>query len=450
MTTGNAQPGCANQPPLDMLAVAGDESDLIEGSHATTDADTFANQGTQSWHPDLRGGFGTDSRCGLDGDIVKVTNLDDSGPGSLRAAIEASGPRIIVFEVSGGIHLESALFVREPHVTIAGQTAPAPGVAIYNEHVRIQTHDVCVQHLRFRIGDRHADGSVVSSEIAGNRDGIVVRGGQEPGGTHHVVFDNVSMSWGLDETLTLREGVTDITVRDSIIAESLNDSPHPTPQHSYCFFALDTTRASVIGNVFAHCRRRHPRADGGAWMYVNNFVYNPGDYAVHGHRAADYSVVGNVLAFPSDTGAWVNGGADELLANRHDDIRAYFVGNEIPSDRDLHGFAGPATGPLAEVSAARVWLGDVKAVPAASVESVLMDHVGAFPQHRDAVDARVIADARAREGGYVGSQQDVGGYPSLQENTRALSPPADLRGDDDGDGIDNVVEWLQEFVCAIE
>ncbi|MBW2524511.1 MAG: hypothetical protein JRI23_10060 [Deltaproteobacteria bacterium] len=449
---GAAGQSCLDGTELDTLSVTGDESDLTEGTHAETDPTTFANQATQSCHPELRGGFGASTRCGLDGDIIRVTTLEDDAdsivPGSLREALQASGPRIVVFEVSGAILLESQLAVTDPYVTIAGQTAPPPGISLYHEQFRIQTHDVCVQHVRMRPGDRHADGSAVTATEAGDRHTLLVSA--SGGGGHHIVLDNVSLSWSHDETIALLAGVADVTVRDSIIAEPLHDSVHDTAGHSYCFLGAEANRVAVLGNVIAHCRRRYPRADGGAWMMVNNVMYNPGDYVIHGHLPADYTVVGNVLDFPSDPAAWVNGGAEALVSNRHDDIHAYFLDNLIPSARVLHEFRGPATVPLTVEPVPRVWVGDVTAVTGASVEPDLVDHVGAFPRYRDEVDTRVIDDLAARAGGYVDSQDDVGGYPAVAANNRALTPPSNLRGDDDGDGVENVVEWLQSFVDAIE
>lgn len=420
------------------------EGPLLEGGLIPTDPASFVTVGTQSWHPLLRGGFGTESTCGLEGEVVKVTSLADSGPGTLREALLAEGPRVVVFEVSGVIALESQLTVNSPYLTIAGQTAPPPGIGIYHEQFRIEeTHDVCIQHVRFRIGDQHADGTPVTSQEAGNRDGVVVAA------SDHIVFDNVSMSWGLDEILTTRLGVSDFTLRDSIVAEGLHESVHETPAHSYCFLADDTTRAAVVGNLFAHCNRRSPRADGGAWVIANNFIYNPGDFAIHGHDPARYTVVGNVLSFPSDPAALEDGGPPALVVSRSPDIFAFFVGNAIPADRELYGVQGDGS-TLDEAAGVEVWQGDVHPLEPEAVEPTLLPHVGAFPAFRDAADARVVADTQAREGVYLDSQDEVGGYPPLEENTRPLSPPQDPAGDDDCDGIPNLIDWLQGFTDEVE
>ena len=92
-------------------------------------------------------GFGTDTIAGRGGRVIRVTNLDDGGPGSLRAAMRSNGPRCIVFEVAGIIHLAESLFVAEPFLSVYGQTAPWPGITIRGGTVRIQAHDVLLQHL---------------------------------------------------------------------------------------------------------------------------------------------------------------------------------------------------------------------------------------------------------------------------------------------------------------
>ena len=99
-------------------------------------------------------GFGLDTRAGQGGKVIRVTNLDAAGPGSLRAALEADGPRIVVFEVGGVIDLDrKSLSVTKPFLTLAGQTAPSPGITIVRGALSIATHDVLVQHIRVRPGD---------------------------------------------------------------------------------------------------------------------------------------------------------------------------------------------------------------------------------------------------------------------------------------------------------
>ena len=162
-------------------------------------------------------GFGTETRGGLDGRVVKVTTLANDGPGSLRAAVAEEGPRVIVFEVAGVIALESKLVIGKPWITIAGQTAPTPGVTITQAGFVVKTHDVVIEHLKFRIGDG-------PGPDAQNRDAIAIDGSKD--GTRdvfNVVIDNCSVSWAIDEGVQVyRKGVRDVTIRDSIIAANLS------------------------------------------------------------------------------------------------------------------------------------------------------------------------------------------------------------------------------------
>src|SRR5262245_263844 len=98
-------------------------------------------------------GFGAETVGGRGGVVLEVTNLNDSGPGSLRQAIEVRGPRIVVFRVDGTIENKSPLQIEHPHLTIAGQSAPGGGITLRGEEVRVQTHDVVIRHLRIRTGD---------------------------------------------------------------------------------------------------------------------------------------------------------------------------------------------------------------------------------------------------------------------------------------------------------
>ena len=98
-------------------------------------------------------GFGTNTPAGRGGTVYKVTNLNASGAGSLNACTDASGPRVCIFEISGTISLTSDINVTNPYLTIAGQTAPSPGITLRGAALRISASDVLVQHIRLRAGD---------------------------------------------------------------------------------------------------------------------------------------------------------------------------------------------------------------------------------------------------------------------------------------------------------
>ena len=156
------------------------------------------------------------TRGGRGGPVIAVTNLDDSGPGSLRAAVEAEGPRIIVFRVSGTIILESPLKISNPFVTIAGQTAPGDGVAVRDHPIQIDADEVVIRYLRVRLGDESGgDDDAISSRYHKN-----------------IILDHLSASWSIDEAVSLYHG-ENVTVQWCLISESLYESNHVKGHHGF-------------------------------------------------------------------------------------------------------------------------------------------------------------------------------------------------------------------------
>src|SRR3954447_19979756 len=176
-------------------------------------------------------GFGIDTSAGRGGKIIRVTNLNGDGPGSLRAAVDTKGPRIIVFEVGGVIDLNrKPIVIAEPFVTIAGQTAPSPGITIIRAGIDIETHDILMQHIRVRMGDAG------QPKKSGWEPEVTTKGPQ----CYNIVVDHCSMSWAVDENLSASgpryngpEGTTRrVTFSNNIIAEALKDSSHSKGPHS--------------------------------------------------------------------------------------------------------------------------------------------------------------------------------------------------------------------------
>ncbi len=130
-------------------------------------------------------GYGAMTRGGRGGRVIAVTNLNDSGQGSLRAAVEAEGPRIVVFRISGTITLESRLRISNPYITIAGQTAPGDGVTIRKYQLQIAADEVVIRYIRVRLGGESGDDAdAISSRYHKN-----------------IILDHVSASWSVDETV---------------------------------------------------------------------------------------------------------------------------------------------------------------------------------------------------------------------------------------------------------
>jgi pectate lyase len=167
-------------------------------------------------------GFGADTPGGRGGRVIEVTSLQDSGQGSLRSAIEAEGPRIVVFRVAGIIELQSTLKISNPYITIAGQTAPGGGITLRDISINvdplldIQTHDVVVRYLTFRAGPPAAGDAVNISVSTQTWDHNV----------HHIIVDHNSMSWGVDQVFATWYDVHDLSIQWNIFSEGLNCSIH--------------------------------------------------------------------------------------------------------------------------------------------------------------------------------------------------------------------------------
>jgi pectate lyase len=216
-------------------------------------------------------GFGAATPGGRGGRVVLVENLDDSGPGRFRAAVEAPGPRTVVFRVGGLITLGATVVIAEPFLTVAGRTAPGDGVCFRGQGVEIRTHDVVLRHLRFRPGD--ASGAEV--------DGVSVGGG-----SRRVILDHCSAGWSVDEGLSLAGDVRDVTVQWCLVAEALHRSVHRKGPHGYGSLVRANGGVTLHHNLWAHNAARNPRLgdDYGRppWPLFdvrNNVIYDYGGIA---------------------------------------------------------------------------------------------------------------------------------------------------------------------------
>src|SRR3569832_941484 len=166
-------------------------------------------------------GYGITTPAGRGGTVYKVTNLNASGTGSLKAcASDASGPRVCVFEVSGTIHITEDMMIRWGNLTIAGQTAPSPGIMIRGGAIRIQASDILIQRVRVRVGDDQVGPSF------DNRDALKLEG-QDTKWGKNVVIDHCSFSWSTDEVASIWGQHDNITFSNDIFSEGLNESFHP-------------------------------------------------------------------------------------------------------------------------------------------------------------------------------------------------------------------------------
>ncbi len=372
---------------------------------------------------------------GRGGQIIRVTNLNASGPGSFAAAVAAQGPRIVVFEVGGVIDLQQhSISIQEPFLTIAGQTAPSPGITFIRGGIGIRTHDVIIQHIRVRAGEAGAEkqsGWEVDA-IAANASDIIV--------------DHCSCTWATDENISASgprfagESVEQwrsntahrVTLSNCIIAEGLSHSTHAKGEHSKGSLIHDnTTEIAIIGNLYASNKQRNPLFKGGArGVVVNNFIANPGSMAIyyglvpgewegHDYVTGQMALVGNVMEHGSDTRTQLPlfslTGAGPVEVFARDNIAVNRNGKAVE-------IIDPRKTLCKIVDSPPLWPETLKVIPAAEVKESVLENAGARPWDRDEIDARIVREARAGTGKIMDSEQDVGGYPTLKETHSRFNP----------------------------
>ncbi|MDP3083514.1 MAG: hypothetical protein Q8N44_07475 [Rubrivivax sp.] len=383
-------------------------------------------------------GWAAATRGGEGGRILRVTTLAASGPGSLLAALEAEGPRIVVFEVGGVIDMGGKnIVIKNPFLTVAGQTAPSPGISVVKAETMVAASEVVIQHLRFRPGEfgRPKKGG-------GDQDGI-----STVGGVKNVIVDHCSFSWATDENLSAsgprftgstpeqwRAGTShQITFSHNLIYESLSNSVHEKGEHSKGSLIHDNTSGVLIyRNIYASNRERNALFKGGAQgAMVNNLIFNPGTRAAHYNlhagewigkpfQVGHVVLVGNVLRHGPDTLAHT-----PLFTLRGDADVELFLQDNIATDR-----SGRAVPPTGNLSAAKAQIrvvtesklpADVRAMPAAQLEAELPQAVGARPWDRDAIDSLLLRDMAAGRGRIIDSEVEHAlGYPQHAPTRRAF------------------------------
>ncbi len=378
-------------------------------------------------------GAGRLATGGRGGAVLRVTNLEDDGPGSLRTCVEAKGPRTVVFDVAGTIALKTPLKITEPNLTIAGQTAPGGGITLRDQTLIVAADDVVIRFIRSRLGDE--------SKTEG--DAIWINSGRR------IILDHVSASWSVDETLSASarydeesQGFYDLTVQWSIISESLRHSIHAKGDHGYGSLIRggNGSRISFHHNLWANHLARMPRPGnyegpdkdivGAFFEFRSNVFYNWGK----GHAGYDadvatlsaYSFIDNAYVMGPDSGKPIAFNESNMLA------KAWFAGNSmngvVPEDpwSLVDGLQAPGYRQAGPIDVA-----PVAADPAASAYARVLADAGAST-FRDSVDARVVAGVRDKTGKQIDSQAQVGGWPALPAGVPAV--------DTDGDGMPDAWE----------
>lgn len=399
-------------------------------------------------------GYGKWTTGGRGGRVLTVTNLNDSGPGSFRDAIEQKGARIVVFAVDGTIELESPLRINNDSITIAGQSAPGDGICLKDYPLVINASNVIVRYIRVRVGDRHR---LDSDGLGGGRYG-----------QKNVMLDHLSVSWSIDECLSIYK-TENLTVQWCLVAHSLNASVHTKGSHGFGGI-WGGYKATFHHNLLANHASRNPRfasVDGTKWVdYRNNVVYNWGfKTAYGGGHHAEINMVNNY---------YKPGPASQhhrLLDVAADGTGRYYVaGNVMEGDEDVtqnnrngvtdcagkcyipgRKSAGPDSGisPEAIPTPGEECISCLvdfpfpsepiqEDIPVVAYQRVLK-YVGCcFSQ--DAYDREVLRQVKEGIGtfgknGIINSQKDVGGWPVLKRG-KALK-------DNDGDGMPDSWESKQ-------
>ena len=357
-------------------------------------------------------GFGKNATGGRGGQVIIVTNLNDSGSGSLRAALDATVPRTIVFEVGGTINLNSNIYVSNGDLTLAGQTAPGDGILIKGGMVQFEESNVIVRYIKFRPGPTAPSGydAVSITAWAGNT-------------VEDIIFDHCSFSWGGDENFNIRgvNGgvVKNITLQNSIVSES-----------TYGFLAGNGCfNISVYKNLFAlnserNIRSNYPVSNELDFEMINNVVYGF-RVATKPSLGVQFSVLNNHYKLSSQINPINNAVVDASSSGggNTSQTHAYISGNIKPISMTVND---SALNPYLETTAYES--SGIIPIPASELVNELINNVGASLPTRDAVDIRIIDHFNNGDGTISSS----GEYPTILNGT-ALA-------DTDNDGMPNVWE----------
>jgi pectate lyase len=400
-------------------------------------------------------GAGAIAQGGRGGRVIEVTSLADSGPGSFREALEAAGPRNVVFRLAGLITLEKPLVVTHPFLTIAGQTAPGDGVCVRGNTVTIDASDVIIRYLRFRRGNLEEKDDCLNAVHSPGR----------------IIIDHCSFSWGLDENVSLyryirsgangerlKDAIENLTIQWCISSECLDKNNHAFGatwggrgnSFHHNLFASNTARNPSVGwgdrfdlrnNVLFNWR--HRSVDGGDATSRVNIVanyYKPGPATQEGevhYRVARPDSLRNFNEGPGPGGWFI---ADNYVVG-HPDVTA--------DNWKGVSFGDPKNEKSAEINAFVAHSRTLAAHPATSITQqtavqaydLVLAGAGATLPRRDAVDMRIVETVRTGKvtfgNGIIKTPADVGGWPEY----RGVPPPVDS----DHDGMPDAWERAHGF-----
>ena len=438
-------------------------------------------------------GYGRFTSGGRGGAVIQVTNLNDSGPGSLRACVAASGARTCVFRVAGTISVDTPLQVNSGNLTIAGETAPGQGIAIKNGNILQKTFwfsspNIIVRHIRVR------PGPTIQNVDTVNCFGVE---------TERVMLDHVTCSWATDQ-LMYTGPANKVTIQDSLFYEGLERSTHTSAVHSKGVMLIAGGVSAIRNLLSSNSEIRCPNLEGSNTIYGaeaqtyeirNNVVfncrkgfidlYNRSDSTTSTSDDTKVDAVGNVVIKGPETFASEGqSGSPQFRyiypmdAFDRQNFYGLSRGSQIclqdnlaigtfrsdrleqllnPNDSHLLVSTNCYTNPVGQGMTAA-------ALPVGQVEAYVYANAGAFPNNRDASDARIVSQTAARQGAIIDHPSEVGGWPTLAAGSNYPDADADgmddtwetsnlggtsatANGDADGDGYTNLEEFLH-FMAA--
>ena len=422
-------------------------------------------------------GFGAKAKGGRGGKVVRVTNLNDSGVGSLRQALEVeTGPRTIVFTTGGTIELSKPLRLignNGSYVTIAGQTAPGGGIQLKNYGLNIYNgaHDVVVRYLRIRVGQR------ANYNYRDDNDAIEIWGGTTP--VYNVIVDHVSAQWALDENISVYDAGRDITFQYNLIAESSDDGQDHIQAKGLLVGNDDPTKLpnniSLHHNVFANNYQRNPRIAFADTDMRNNVIYNWGaDNSTNFGNYHDASL-SNLTRVNIVGNLWKKGPSSKASENNmiwvNKNAKIYVQGNRGPNCAQGCGSNEWSIGLKEEFEPYRMAAESVYRVTqpfgfptvttqdAGTLMNTLLPEVGASLPARDAVDTRIIQQVTAGTGstgigsgfptlatGSAPQDADQDGMPDSWETSKGLS------SSDASDAVKvspSGYTWIEEYINSL-
>lgn len=349
-------------------------------------------------------GYGAFTPGGHGGRVLYVDNLNDSGQGSLRAAVETAGPRVLVFRVGGTIPLESTLVIRHPFLTLDASSAPAPGITLRRHGIEVHTHDIILREFRIRIGDQDVRRNDQNVRYAAG-DGEYALYFTE--GSRNAIADHLSLSWSTNKILSTTKMADLITVQWCILSESLN-----LDGHGYASIA-GGNRVTWHHNLFAHNNSRNPRFQGAVDAdFRNNVVYDWGEAAAYGEFDR-LNYVGNYLKpgpsttqkpqlFLEGTESVAPGSlyySSNILDGNARATRDNWRATGFYYDREQLAASTPFPAPRVTTESAEAAYMDV------------LENAGATVPGRDAIDARIIHEVQAGTGHIVDTVDGSGRLP---------------------------------------